>query len=68
MWDHGTCGAFAGGRDKGPASALEDIMRRRGVDEAWTALEECRMYGLGLAHVSPGSSLNKNLINKKLIN
>jgi pentatricopeptide repeat protein len=34
-----------GGRDKGPASALEDIMRRRGVDEAWNTLEEMQTQG-----------------------
>lgn len=34
-----------GGRDRGPASALEDLMRRRGVDEAWNALEEMQQQG-----------------------
>jgi len=36
-----------GGGDKarGPASALEDLMKRKGVDEAWTALEEMQRQG-----------------------
>mmetsp|Transcript_103207 Transcript_103207/g.269441 ORF Transcript_103207/g.269441 Transcript_103207/m.269441 type:complete len:657 (+) Transcript_103207:57-2027(+) len=39
----GGAGAHNGGADKGsrgPTSALEDLMRRKGVDEAWNALEE----------------------------
>uniref|UniRef100_A0A7S4QPU8 PROP1-like PPR domain-containing protein n=1 Tax=Alexandrium monilatum TaxID=311494 RepID=A0A7S4QPU8_9DINO len=36
----------AGGeRTRGPTSALEDLMRRRGVDEAWSALEEMQRQG-----------------------
>lgn len=30
----------------GPASPLEELMRRRGVDEAWNALEEMQRAGL----------------------
>jgi pentatricopeptide repeat protein len=30
---------------RGSASALEDLMRRRGVDEAWSALEEMQQHG-----------------------
>jgi pentatricopeptide repeat protein len=33
------------GRERGPASALEDLMRRRGVDEAWNSLEEMQAQG-----------------------
>lgn len=33
------------GKDRGPASALEDLMRRRGVDEAWNSLEEMQNQG-----------------------
>jgi len=36
----------AGGeRARGPTSALEELMRRRGVDEAWSALEEMQAQG-----------------------
>jgi pentatricopeptide repeat protein len=34
-----------GDRNRGPASALEDLMRRKGVDEAWSALEEMQRQG-----------------------
>ncbi|CAK0864591.1 unnamed protein product, partial [Prorocentrum cordatum] len=37
-----------GGSDnkaRGPANGLEDLMRRKGVDEAWTALEEMQNQG-----------------------
>ena len=33
-------------RARGPASALEDLMRRKGVDEAWCALEEMQQQGM----------------------
>jgi len=37
-----------GGGDKarGPASALEDLMKRKGVDEAWAALEDMQRQGV----------------------
>mmetsp|Transcript_140564 Transcript_140564/g.449296 ORF Transcript_140564/g.449296 Transcript_140564/m.449296 type:complete len:716 (+) Transcript_140564:108-2255(+) len=31
---------------RGQSSALEDVMRRRGVDEAWTTLEEMQTQGI----------------------
>jgi pentatricopeptide repeat protein len=31
---------------RGPASALEDLVRRRGVEEAWNALEEMQRQGV----------------------
>jgi len=31
---------------RGQASALEEVMRRRGVDEAWTTLEEMQTQGI----------------------
>jgi len=31
---------------RGPASALEDLMRRRGVDEAWAELEQMQAQGV----------------------
>jgi pentatricopeptide repeat protein len=31
---------------RGPASALEDLVRRRGVEEAWNALEDMQRQGL----------------------
>lgn len=33
------------GKERATASALEDLMRRRGVDEAWNALEEMQAQG-----------------------
>jgi len=33
-------------RPRGQASALEEIMRRKGVDEAWAALEEMQKQGV----------------------
>jgi len=35
-----------GGRGNSPISPLEDLMRRKGVDEAWDALEEMQRAGL----------------------
>lgn len=36
----------AGAKARCPASALEDLMRRKGVDEAWNALDEMQQQGL----------------------
>eukprot|EP00930_Biecheleria_cincta_P028887 TRINITY_DN2010_c0_g2_i2.p1 TRINITY_DN2010_c0_g2~~TRINITY_DN2010_c0_g2_i2.p1 ORF type:complete len:595 (-),score=125.32 TRINITY_DN2010_c0_g2_i2:175-1959(-) len=33
-------------KTRGSATALEDIMRRKGVDEAWTALEDMQRQGV----------------------
>jgi len=32
-------------RERGPSSALEDLMRKRGVEEAWNSLEEMQLGG-----------------------
>jgi len=35
-----------GDKGRGPTSALEDLMRRKGVDEAWNALDEMQRQGV----------------------
>jgi len=35
-----------GAKARGPASALEDLMRKKGVDEAWSALEDMQRQGI----------------------
>jgi pentatricopeptide repeat protein len=35
-----------GGRERGASNALEDIIRRRGVEEAWNTLEEMQSQGV----------------------
>mmetsp|Transcript_2177 Transcript_2177/g.6630 ORF Transcript_2177/g.6630 Transcript_2177/m.6630 type:complete len:695 (+) Transcript_2177:77-2161(+) len=39
-------GNASGDKARGPASALEELMRRKGVDEAWCTLEEMQRQGI----------------------
>merc|ERR1719162_2694959 len=45
----------------GPASPLEELMRRRGVDEAWNALEEMLRAGLPTNRFTVSRMLMKTL-------
>lgn len=51
--DNGQHSGKGGGRERGgggsssaPVSPLEDLMRRKGIDEAWNALEEMQRQGI----------------------
>jgi len=61
--DAGTSGggACTSGDRRGPSSALEDLMRRKGVDEAWNALEEMQQQGLTTDKYTVSRMLMKTL-------
>jgi len=57
--------AAARGRDRGASSALEDLMRRRGVDEAWNALEEMQAKGTTTDKYTVSRMLNKTVSDQR---
>lgn len=60
MATSGMAGAPTAGRST-PVSPLEDLMRRKGVDEAWDALEEMQRTGLPTDRFTVSRMLMKTL-------